>query len=107
MISEELQRKLETLPTQPGVYLMKDKAGDVVYVGKAVSLRARVNQYFQERTGDNRAFIPFLEDLLGDVEVMITPSEKDSVLLENELIKRFRPRFNVKLRDDKNFISLP
>jgi excinuclease ABC subunit C len=106
MISQELQRKLETLPTQPGVYLMKDKAGEVVYVGKAASLRARVHQYFQERTGDSRAFIPFLEDLLGDVEVMITPSEKDAVLLENELIKRFRPRFNVKLRDDKNFISL-
>jgi excinuclease ABC subunit C len=106
MISEELRRKLETLPTQPGVYVMKDKVGEVVYVGKAVSLRARVNQYFQERSGDDRIFIPFLEELLGDIEVMITPSEKDAVLLENELIKRYRPRFNVKLRDDKNFISL-
>src|SRR5205809_3595325 len=106
MLSEELRRKLETLPTQPGVYLMRDKAGEVVYVGKAVSLRARVGQYFQERSSDTRAFIPFLEDLLGDVEVMITPSEKDAVLLENELIKKYRPRFNVKLRDDKNFISL-
>src|SRR5438445_2302589 len=85
---------------------MKDKAGEVVYVGKAVNLRARVGQYFQERSSDTRAFIPFLEDLLGDVEVMITPSEKDAVLLENELIKKHRPRFNVKLRDDKNFISL-
>src|SRR5439155_1202520 len=74
--------------------------------GKAVNLRSRVGQYFQERSGDTRAFIPFLEDLLSDVEVMITPSEKDAVLLENELIKKFRPRFNVKLRDDKNFISL-
>src|SRR3954464_12882386 len=106
MLSEELKQKLDTLPTQPGVYLMKDKAGDVVYVGKAVSLRARVNQYFQERSGDARAFIPFLEDLLGDVEVIITPTEKDALLLENELIKKHRPRFNVKLRDDKNFISL-
>src|SRR2546423_2967254 len=85
---------------------MSDKAGEVVYVGKAASLRARVNQYFQPRTGDERAFIPFLEDLLGDIEVMITPSEKDALLLENELIKKHRPRFNVKLRDDKNFISL-
>ncbi|MFL5435734.1 MAG: excinuclease ABC subunit UvrC, partial [Myxococcales bacterium] len=55
---------------------------------------------------DARAFIPFLEDLLGDVEVIITPTEKDALLLENELIKKHRPRFNVKLRDDKNFISL-
>ena len=106
MLAEQLKQKLETLPTQPGCYLMKDKAGDVVYVGKAVNLRSRVGQYFQERSGDTRAFIPFLEDLLSDVEVMITPSEKDAVLLENELIKKFRPRFNVKLRDDKNFISL-
>ncbi|HZX66702.1 MAG TPA: GIY-YIG nuclease family protein, partial [Myxococcales bacterium] len=106
MLSEELRNKLDTLPTQPGVYLMKDKAAEVVYVGKAVSLRARVNQYFQERSGDARAFIPFLEDLLGDVEVIITPTEKDALLLENELIKKHRPRFNVKLRDDKNFISL-
>src|SRR3954463_6880199 len=106
MLSEELKQKLDTLPTQPGVYVMKDKAGEVVYVGKAVSLRARVNQYFQERSGDARAFIPFLEDLLGDVEVIITPTEKDALLLENELIKKHRPRFNVKLRDDKNFISL-
>jgi excinuclease ABC subunit C len=106
MPSEELQRKLETLPTDPGCYIMKDRAGTVVYVGKAVNLRARVAQYFQQRTGDSRAFIPFLEDLLGDVEVMITPSEKDALLLENELIKKHRPRFNIRLRDDKNFISL-
>src|SRR3954470_24730556 len=106
MLSEQLQQKLATLPTQPGCYLMKDKAGAVVYVGKALNLRARVGQYFQERSGDTRAFIPFLEDLLGDIEVMITRSEKDALLLENELIKKHRPRFNIKLRDDKNFISL-
>jgi excinuclease ABC subunit C len=106
MLSEELRRKLESLPAQPGCYIMKDRAGAVVYVGKAVNLRARVAQYFQERTGDSRIFIPFLEDLLGDIEVMITPSEKDAILLENELIKKYRPRFNIRLRDDKNFISL-
>src|SRR5438552_17063233 len=106
MLSEELQRKLDALPAQPGCYIMKDRAGAIVYVGKALSLRSRVTQYFQERSSDTRAFIPFLEDLLGDVEVMITPSEKDAVLLENELIKKHRPWFNIKLRDDKNFISL-
>jgi len=106
MIADEVQRKLDNLPTQPGVYVMKDRQGEVVYVGKAVNLRSRVHQYFQERSSDTRAFIPFLEDLLGDIEVMITPSEKDAVLLENELIKQHRPKFNVKLRDDKNFISL-
>ncbi len=106
MLSEELQRKLDALPAQPGCYIMKDRAGAVVYVGKAVNLRSRVAQYFQERTGDSRIFIPFLTDLLGDIEVMITPGEKDALLLENELIKKHRPRFNIRLRDDKNFISL-
>src|SRR4051794_59739 len=106
MLSAELKSKLETLPMQAGVYIMKDKAGEGVYVGKAVNLRSRGGQYFQPASSDTRAVIPFLEDLLGDVEVMITPSEKDAVLLENELIKKHRPRFNIKLRDDKNFISL-
>ena len=106
MLAEALQQKIGALPTQPGCYLMKDHQGEVVYVGKAVSLRSRVSQYFQPATSDTRRFIPFLEQLLGDIEVMITPSEKDALLLENELIKRYRPRFNVRLRDDKNFISL-
>ncbi len=106
MLSEALQQKLAGLPTQPGCYIMKDREGAVVYVGKARNLRARVGQYFQERSSDTRAFIPFLEDLLGDLDVIITPSEKDALLLENELIKQYRPKFNVKLRDDKNFISL-
>ena len=106
MLAEALQHKLDTLPTLPGCYIMKDRVGEVVYVGKANSLRARVSQYFQPQTSDTRRFIPFLEEMLGDIEVMITPSEKDALLLENELIKRHRPRFNVRLRDDKNFISL-
>ena len=106
MLAPALREKLDALPAQPGCYIMKDRAGAVVYVGKAVNLRSRVLQYFQERTGDSRIFIPFLEDLLSDIEVMITPSEKDAILLENELIKRYRPRFNIRLRDDKNFISL-
>src|SRR5713226_4915923 len=105
-LAADLKQKLEGLPNQPGVYLMKDRQGEVVYVGKALNLRSRVAQYFQERSSDTRAFIPFLEELLGDVEVTITPSEKDAFLLENELIKKHRPRFNIRLRDDKNFISL-
>src|ERR1700733_12704535 len=106
MLEAALRAKVESLPAQPGGYIMKDREGAVVYVGKAVSLRSRVAQSFQERSGDTRAFIPFLEDLLGDLEVIITPTEKDALLLENELIKQHRPRFNVRLRDDKNFISL-
>jgi excinuclease ABC subunit C len=84
---------------------MKDRRGEVVYVGKAASLRSRVRSYF-DRSGDDRFFIPLLDELLGDVEVVVTRSEKEAVLLENELIKKHRPRFNVRLRDDKDFIVL-
>ena len=101
-----LRNTLDELPPAPGCYLMKDRQGEIVYVGKAASLRARVRQYFDAGRGDDRIFIPLLEDLLGDVEVIVTRSEKEAVLLENELIKRHRPRFNVRLRDDKDFIVL-
>ncbi len=100
-----LRRKIDELPAEPGCYLMRDRGGELVYVGKAASLRARVRAYF-DRSGDDRFFVPFLEELLGDVEVIVTRSEKEAVLLENELIKRHRPRFNVRLRDDKDFIVL-
>lgn len=104
-MDSRLAEKLEALPTEPGVYLMKDRQGEVVYVGKAVNLRSRVRSYFN-RTGDYRAFIPLLEELLGDVETVLVRTEKEALLLENELIKKHKPRFNVKLRDDKQFISL-
>src|SRR6266540_6774280 len=101
-----LRKTLAELPAEPGCYLMKDRQGEVVYVGKASSLRARVRQYFDAGGGDDRAFVALLEDLLGDLEVIVTRSEKEAVLLENELIKRHKPRFNVRLRDDKDFIVL-
>ncbi len=101
-----LRKKLDELPAAPGCYLMKDRRGAVVYVGKAASLRARVRSYFDAGRGDDRFFIPLLDELLGDVDVIVTRSEKEAVLLENELIKKHKPRFNVRLRDDKDFIVL-
>ncbi|HYV45545.1 MAG TPA: excinuclease ABC subunit UvrC [Myxococcaceae bacterium] len=103
---KNLDEKLASLPTEPGVYLMKGTSGEVIYVGKAANLRNRVRSYFQDRTGDSRAFIPLLDRLLGDIEVVLVGTEKEALLLENELIKKHQPRFNVKLRDDKNFICL-
>src|ERR671918_349719 len=100
-----LQEKIAHLPTDPGVYLMKGRKGEVIYVGKAVNLRARVRSYFN-RGGDERAFIPLLDRILGDVETLVVSNEKEALLLENELIKKHEPRFNVKLRDDKSFICL-
>ncbi|WP_242345122.1 excinuclease ABC subunit UvrC [Anaeromyxobacter terrae] len=101
-----LRKKLDELPAEPGCYLMKDRRGEVVYVGKASSLRSRVRSYFDASRGDDRAFVALLDDLLGDLEVIVTRSEKEAVLLENELIKRHKPRFNIRLRDDKDFIVL-
>jgi excinuclease ABC subunit C len=105
-MDDALRQKLDALPPEPGCYLMKDRSGEVVYVGKASSLRSRVRSYFDAGRGDDRAFVALLDDLLGDLEVIVTRSEKEAVLLENELIKRYRPRFNVRLRDDKDFIVL-
>ena len=98
--------KLETLPAQPGCYLFKDKKGEVVYVGKAKSLRSRVRSYFQESSGDERYFIPLLQRTVGDFETVVTASEKEAAILEDSLIKEYRPRYNVKLRDDKSYLCL-
>lgn len=99
---------LQRIPTEPGVYLMKDRRGRVIYVGKAKDLRARVRAYFRERGGDERAFVAtgLLGRLLGDVETVVVNNEKEALLLENNLIKQHQPRFNVKLTDDKNYLVL-
>ena len=104
-MNDALRDKIDRLPTEPGVYVFKGEASKVLYVGKAVSLRARVRSYFH-RAGDSRVFIPYLDTLLEDVEVLVVRSEKEALILENELIKKLRPRFNVMLRDDKNFLHL-
>ncbi len=100
----EVKDKLDRLPHEPGVYLMKDAQGEVFYVGKAKSLRDRVRQYFSGT--DTRAFVALLDELLADLEVVITHSDKEAMLVEDELVKRYQPRFNVKLTDDKRFLCL-
>jgi excinuclease ABC subunit C len=97
---------LDRIPVDPGVYLFKDRAGEVIYVGKAINLRARVRQYF--KGGDERLFVAagFLARAADDVETIVVPSEKEALLLENHLIKEHQPRFNVKLRDDKQYLVL-
>ena len=100
-----LRERIDRLPTEPGVYLMRDRRGKVVYVGKAANLRSRVRSYFN-RSGDDREFVHRLAGLLGDVETVVVRNDKDALLLENQLIKRHQPRFNVKLKDDKNYLSI-
>jgi excinuclease ABC subunit C len=104
-MNPRLKEKVDALPTEPGVYLMKDRRGTVIYVGKAISLRNRVRSYFT-RTGDTRVFVSMLDSILGDIETVLVHNEKEALLLENELIKKHKPRFNVLLKDDKQFISL-
>ena len=102
MASERVQEQLKTLPAKPGVYLFHDDAGKVLYVGKAKSLRSRVRSYFQA-SPDSRAQIQLLPSRVADVEVIVTGSEVEALHLEQNLVKRHRPPFNVRLRDDKSF----
>ena len=100
-----LEERVAQLPVEPGVYLFRDAQGRVLYVGKAQSLRARVRSYFN-RGGDGRMQVPFLVERIADVEVIATATVKEALLLENQLIKKHKPRFNVRLRDDKNYLAL-
>ncbi len=105
LVRPSIAELLDKMPTDPGVYLMKDKRGRVIYVGKAKNLRNRVRSYFH-RSGDDRPFVKLLDRILADIETVITSSEKEALLLENTLIKQHKPRFNVRLVDDKNYLVL-
>ncbi len=98
---ENLEDRLQALPRGAGVYLFRDAQGDVLYVGKAKSLRSRVRSYFQR--GDLRFGAAQLADRIDDVEVIVTRNEAEALHLEQNLVKRHRPPFNVRLRDDKSF----
>ncbi len=106
MIADAAQRKLDKLPASPGVYVFHGEDGKVLYVGKARSLRNRVRSYFQPGSSDVRAFVNRLERELVDIETFVTHTDKEAALLENQLIKAHQPKYNVKLRDDKEFLSL-
>ena len=103
-MTPELASALARLPDKPGVYLMKDARGDVLYVGKAQSLRSRVRSYWQKQTAGGEIHrIRSVIDRVADVEVTQTDSVSEALLLEANLIKRYRPRFNVRLKDDKSY----
>jgi len=102
---DRLEALLARMPDKPGVYLMKDLRGRVVYVGKANSLRKRVRTYFRA-SGDDRPFVSRLDGELGDIEVIVTPSGKDALILERKLVQLHQPRYNADLIDDKNFLSI-
>ena len=105
-LADSLREVLNQLPRQPGVYLLKGRGDEVLYVGKATDLRARVRSYFLPSTSDDRPFFPSLQRLVRDVETVVTRNVKEALLLENTLIKQHQPRLNVKLRDDKSYLVL-
>lgn len=96
---------LSRFPTLPGVYLMKDAKGKVLYIGKAKNLRTRVRQYFLP-SGDGRQMVPYLTAQVEQIDTVIVDSETEALILENNLIKQHRPKYNALLKDDKTFFSL-
>ncbi len=104
-INNKLLKKLKTIPDGTGVYLMKDIKNEVIYVGKAKNIKSRVRSYFQN-SADDRLFVKFLVKRIADIDFVLTETEKEALILENNLIKQFKPRFNINLRDDKTFVSI-
>lgn len=100
-----LEEKIRQLPAAPGVYIMRDSDGEIIYVGKARSLRQRVRSYFGA-SADSRYQVRFLMARCADIDIVLTDTEKEALLLENTLIKQHRPRYNLDLKDDKTYFSL-
>ena len=98
---DKIEEKLKTLPDNPGVYLMKNSNGKIIYVGKAVILKNRVRQYF--RKTEKTARIEKMVSLIHDFEYIITDTEDEALILECNLIKKYKPKFNVLLKDDKTY----
>ena len=106
-MNDPLREKLKALPEKPGCYLMRDRAGRIIYIGKALSLRRRVQSYFRPAT--LRQADPKLRGLVNsvhDLDWIVTRTEDQALLTENELIKQHQPRYNILLRDDKRFLAI-
>src|SRR5436309_11185932 len=101
-LTAELQSKLQHLPQQPGVYLMKNVGGEILYIGKALVLADRVRSYFLKGADHTPKTLVML-DQVADIETIVTRSELEALILESNLVKRPKPRFNVVLRDDKQY----
>jgi excinuclease ABC subunit C len=105
MNTNAFDQKINRLPTNAGIYLFKDQKGTILYVGKAGNIRHRVSSYFQKREGMDAKTLAMLEKV-ADIDTMVTDTEKEALILEDNLVKTHHPRYNVKLRDDKNYPCL-
>ena len=99
------KEQFKNLPQSPGVYLMKGNNGEVLYIGKAKNIRSRVRSYFRE-TADTRYTVKFLASKIADIECIVTTNEKEAIILENTLLKKHKPRYNIRLKDDKTYVSI-
>ena len=100
------REKVKSVPASTGVYLLKDKKGRSVYIGKAKNLRSRVLSYLHEGRDPQRPHISYLMEEVEDLDYFVTRNEREALVLENSLIKQKKPRYNIRLRDDKNYLSL-
>lgn len=100
-----IEDKLSRLPASPGVYIMKNASGEVLYIGKAKDLRSRVRSYFRE-SGDGRYTVRFLAAKVADIDYIVTSNEKEALFLEDTLLKQHKPRYNIRLKDSKTYVSI-
>ena len=106
-LSEQLREKLKNLPDKPGCYLMRDRKGTIIYVGKAVSLKRRVQSYFRDSTLRNGSpKVRSMVHCVADLETLTVRNEAEALLTESRLIKQYKPHFNILMRDDKRYPAL-
>ena len=106
-MNDAIREKLKSLPEKPGCYIMRDRKGRIIYVGKAVDLKRRVSSYFRKytmRRGDPK--VRSLVNSAQDIEWIVLKSEDEALLTEDELIKRHKPRYNILLKDDKRYLGI-
>ena len=99
-----VKEKIKQVPALPGCYLMLDSNNKIFYIGKAKNLKTRIKSYFLHT--DKRLFVQFLEVILHDLEIIVVKNEIESLILERDLINQHKPRFNIMLKDDKNYLLL-
>jgi len=98
----DFEYQIKMLPDKPGVYLMKNSLGEIIYVGKAKILKNRVKQYFQKSKNHSEKVLAMVKNI-SEFEYIVTDSEMEALILECNLIKKYRPRYNILLKDDKNY----
>ena len=104
-MNQYLQHLVQNIPREPGVYKMKNATGDIIYIGKAKDLKNRVGSYFQLRADKNTRTLKMVEQI-ADIDYTVVSSQLEALILETNLIKELRPKYNILMKDDKNFVYI-